>query len=132
MPLNAVALDSSVLIEHIRIKNKDNSLLSRLIAKFEEFCVSPLVLYEIEIGQTDAHNFDLIPILNELTVLSFDEEVIAKAAAIHRTLKQKNKIIDHFDIFIAATAIAHGFPLATLNRKHFERIEELTLFDDEN
>ena len=30
MPLNAVALDSSVLIEHFRIKNKDDSLLSRL------------------------------------------------------------------------------------------------------
>jgi len=132
MPLNAVALDSSVLIEHIRIKNKDNSLLSRLTSEFEEFCVSPLVLYEIGIGQTDAHNLDLTPILNELTVLPFDREVIAKSTAIHRTLKQKNKIIDHFDILIAATAIAHGLPLATLNRKHFERIEELLLFDDKN
>ena len=37
MPLNAVALDSSVLIEHFRIKNKDDSLLSRLpLAKKRE------------------------------------------------------------------------------------------------
>jgi len=26
----------------------------------------------------------------------------------------------------------HGLPLATWNRKHFERIEELILFDDKN
>jgi len=31
-------------------------------------------------------------------------------------------------LFIAATAIANGLPLATLNRKHFDPIEGLKLF----
>ena len=127
MPLNAVALDSSVLIEHYRVKNKDNSLLSRLTSRFEEFCVSPLVMYEVGIGQTDARLFDLSPILDELTVLSFGEEVVAEAVAIYRALKKENKIIDHFDILIAATAIIHDLPLATLNRNHFERIRDLKM-----
>ena len=102
-------------------------MLSRLTSQFKEFCVSPLVLYEIGIGQTDARLFDLSPILDELTVLAFDEEVVAQAAMIYRTLKKQNKIIDHFDILIAATAIVNDLPLATLNRHHFERIQDLRL-----
>ena len=30
---------------------------------------------------------------------------------------------------IAATAISNNLPIATLNRKHFERIDNLTLID---
>jgi predicted nucleic acid-binding protein len=131
MPSNAVALDSSALIEHVRIKNKDDSLLSRLISEFDELCISPLVLYEILIGQRESHFFDVTAILEELTVLPFDGEVVAKAVSLYRTLKRENKLIDHFDILIAATAIVRKIPLATLNRKHFERIDELKLFDDE-
>ena len=130
MPSNAVALDSSVLIEHFRMKNKDNSFLSCLMSKFEELCISPIVLYEILIGQRESHA-DLTTILEELTVLTFDKRNVVKAATIHQALKKKNKIIDHFDILIAATAIAHDLPLATLNRKHFERIEGLILLDNE-
>ena len=33
------------------------------------------------------------------------------------------------DLFIAATAIANNLPCATLNKKHFERIEELKIID---
>jgi len=120
------------LIEHFRIKNKDNSLLSRLLPKFEELCISPLVLYEILIGHTESPIFDSNAVLSKLTLLPFGEADVIRAAAIHRTLKKANKLIDHFDVFIAATAIVHALPLATLNRKHFERIEGLMLFDAEN
>ena len=70
-------------------------------------------------------------ILEGLTVLPFGEEVVSKSAAFYRTLKKENRLIDHFDILIAGTAIVHDLPLATLNRKHFERIEGLMLVDDE-
>jgi len=33
------------------------------------------------------------------------------------------------DILIAGTAMSHNLPLATLNRKHFERIKDLQLVD---
>ena len=32
-------------------------------------------------------------------------------------------------LFIAAAAVANKLPLATLNRKHFERIEALKMID---
>jgi len=131
MPSKTVALDSSVLIEYFRIKNKDNSWLRRLMLEFEELYISSVVLYEILIGQTESRLFDAEAILESLTILPLDKEVVAKAALIYQKLKKENKLIDHFDILIAATAIIQGVPLSTLNRKHFARIEGLILFDDE-
>ena len=33
------------------------------------------------------------------------------------------------DLFIAATAITHNLPIATLNRRHFERIDSLNIME---
>ena len=130
MKSNAVALDSSVLIEHFRIKNKDDSLLSRLPLTFDELCVSPLVLYEVLIGQTESRAVDSSVIFENLTFLPMGKNVITKAATIYQTLRKENKMIDHFDILIAASAIVYNVPLATLNRKHFERVDGLELIDN--
>lgn len=48
---------------------------------------------------------------------------------ITKQLKASNKLIEVPDIFIAATACAHKLPLATLNLKHFERIEDLKIIN---
>ena len=36
-------------------------------------------------------------------------------------------MIDLADLLIGATAITHGLTLATLNKKHFERIKKIEL-----
>ena len=115
MKSNAVALDSSVLIEHFRAKNKTDSMLSRLTSKYGILCVSPLVLYEVLIGQTESRVVEAGAIFENLTFLPMGENVITKAATIYQTLKKENKIIGHFDILIAASAIVYNVPLATLN-----------------
>lgn len=38
-------------------------------------------------------------------------------------------MIDTADLFIAATAIANSLPFATLNKKHFDRIEGLKIVE---
>lgn len=53
-----------------------------------------------------------------------------KAIQIYQRLKSTGNLIDLPDLFIAATAIAHELPLATLNTKHFERITELILVEE--
>jgi len=37
------------------------------------------------------------------------------------------KKIDIADLFIAATALRYGFLLATLNKKHFKRVDGLLI-----
>ncbi len=60
-------------------------------------------------------------------ILDFDSHQAQKAAEIFRALKRQNKLIEFRDIFIAASALSTNFPLATLNHKHFKRVEGLTL-----
>jgi predicted nucleic acid-binding protein len=43
--------------------------------------------------------------------------------------KRKRKQIDLADLFIAATAVSHQLLFATLNRKHFDRIDELIIIE---
>lgn len=42
-------------------------------------------------------------------------------------LERKGTVVGPYDMLIAATALAHGFSLATLNRKEFERVPGLEL-----
>ncbi len=42
-------------------------------------------------------------------------------------MENKVIMIDIADLFIAATAVAYKYPIVTLNRKHFERIDGLTV-----
>ena len=51
------------------------------------------------------------------------------AVKINNELKVKRKQIDLPDLFIAATAKYHNLPISTLNKKHFERIEQLILIE---
>jgi predicted nucleic acid-binding protein len=66
-----------------------------------------------------------------MDVVHFTDEMVAKAHEIVLELKRKSCLIEIGDVMIAATAMVQKIPLATLNRKHFERIEGLTLVDEE-
>ena len=63
----------------------------------------------------------------KVTILPFSKAVSDKAVKITKQLKAANKLIEVPDIFIAATALAHKLPIATLNLKHFERIQDLEI-----
>ena len=63
--------------------------------------------------------------MNVFIVEPFELECSRKAVEIFQLLRKNNKIIETPDLFIAATALSKGIPIATLNKKHFERIEGL-------
>ena len=67
--------------------------------------------------------------LEAIEVISFDEASVDTAVAINTTLKRRRKQIDLADLLIAATAITHGLSIATLNKKHFDRIDTLNILD---
>ena len=66
-------------------------------------------------------------IFDTIQVLSLDELDVNIAVEINATLKRKRKQIDIADLFIAATAVNHKISISTLNKKHFERIDNLML-----
>lgn len=122
-----ILLDSSVIIELFRKKDKQNTLFYKIAESYSELYISSLTHYEVGIGNKEKH-FDYWQTLcNNLTVIPFDKTCSLTAISIYKNLTGRNKMIDLADILIGATAVSHHFPIATLNAKHFERIENLEI-----
>ena len=68
--------------------------------------------------------------MKSITIIPLDEVAVDTAVMMNSSLKMKRKQIDLADLFIAATAVAYGLSLATLNRKHFDRIDTLNIIDN--
>ena len=127
MEKKVVLVDTSILIDLFRKTDKENTVLVSEVRQGYVFCISAITDYEIytgaSIGQIDFWN----EFLQKTEVFPFDKSVAKKAVEINLQLKKKRKQIAIPDLFIAATAILHNLPFATLNIKHFERIEGLNI-----
>jgi len=122
-----ILLDSSILIDLFRKKDKQNTRFYTLAKTNKTLCISSITYYEIGIGNRKSH-IDYWKILSDnLIVLPFDKTCSDIAITIYLDLLKSNKIIDLADILIGATALAHNIPIATLNEKHFSRINGLEI-----
>ena len=124
-----ILADTSVLIDYFRKTDKANSILITLFDQGYDFAISAITHYEIYSGATSAQLPFWTSVLARTTVLSFDQTVAQTAVDINNALKRKRKQIGMADLFIAATAIANNLPFATLNKKHFDRIDRLTIIE---
>jgi tRNA(fMet)-specific endonuclease VapC len=66
-------------------------------------------------------------LLGAIEQIPITSEVARLHAGIWAELQGAGAIIDAHDLWIAATALAHGLELATVNVRHFERIPGLSL-----
>ena len=124
-----ILLDSSVLIELFRKRIKEKTLFFRLSKSQSDFYISSITYYEIGIGNRESHFEYWEALTKQLTVLPFDTACSDTAIKIYRNLLKNNKLIDLADILIGATALTHNIPIATLNSKHFERINNLEIIN---
>jgi predicted nucleic acid-binding protein len=108
---------------------KKNTLLVSLVEQGYDYCISSVTDYEIYKGALLGQISFWDNLLERIQVLAFDRPASRVAVDINFDLKRKRKQIAVPDLFIAAIAIAHDLPLATINRKHFERIDKLFLVD---
>jgi tRNA(fMet)-specific endonuclease VapC len=122
-----VLIDTSVLIDFFRKKDKSKTFLMELVRLGCKFHISAITEFEIysgaKLGQTEYWD----DFLNRIGVLSFDKDSARVAVEINNELKRHSKQIAIPDLFIAATAISNNISLATLNLKHFRRISNLDL-----
>lgn len=122
-----ILLDSSILIELFRKKDKRKTSFYQLSQKNNDLCVSSITYYEIGIGNRKLHYNYWNELSKNLFIFPFDKECSKNAIEIYLDLLKSNKLIDLADIFIGATALTHKIPIATLNIKHFERIKKLEI-----
>ncbi|MBN1768002.1 MAG: type II toxin-antitoxin system VapC family toxin [Prolixibacteraceae bacterium] len=127
MEHSGMVIDTSIFIEFLRAKNKKKTTLFN-ISETKQLYISSVTLYELYMGATSSEKKHDIQILTEdIPVLPFDDSVAKEASEIYHRLRLDNKIIEFRDIFIAATALVHELPINTLNKKHFERINKLSM-----
>jgi len=122
-----MVVDTNIFIKHLRAGDKSKTILSEL-TKQGSFFITSITLFELLIGATNAEKRDDVhKLVSGVPVLTLDEESSKIAAEVYLKLKSRNQIIEFRDIFIAAICIAHKQPIKTLNKKHFTRIEGLTV-----
>ncbi len=122
-----ILIDTSILIDYYRKTDKSNSLWVALVRQGYKFAISVITKYEIYSGATQSQLDFWNNVLAAIEVIAFDEASVNTAVTINATLKRNRKQIDLADLFIAATAITHSLQIATLNKKHFERIASLEI-----
>jgi predicted nucleic acid-binding protein len=119
-------IDTTLLIDYFRKTDKIKAKLVQHSRNYEQLAISNVTEFEVYSGATPAKLQFWQELLLEIIVLPFNSRAAHIAVDVQQQLKKLRKTLDKADLFIAATAIAHNLTLDTLNRKHFERIEQLT------
>lgn len=128
--MSNIVVDTSVIIDHIR-GTSDNlrALQAYKISHGIQLLVPHIVIVELFVGRetqrkVGREKVERILQKFELVGLSFSSAKIA--GTLIRTYKQ---IPDPFDLLIAAIAIEYKAEIATHNKKHFEQIKGLGLYN---
>jgi tRNA(fMet)-specific endonuclease VapC len=64
-----------------------------------------------------------------LAVLPLDDAITETFGRTRASLRRRGLLIPDLDLLIAATALAYDLTLLTRNRRHFQRIPDLKLYE---
>ena len=120
-------IDTSVVIDHLRKRNKRKSALFAIVDGYS-LHTPTVVEFELFAGATNAEKRqDIEYILQLCTSVPLNSEVARHAGQLYRRLRRKNKLLEIRDLFIASSAVVHGLTLMTFNTEHFQRVDGLNL-----
>ena len=68
-------------------------------------------------------------VLTALPVIPYTEQTAYEHARVWSELESAGKMIDYYDLVVAATALERGSEVATFNRRHFAMVEGLHIID---
>ena len=122
-----IVLDSSVLIELFRKKDKSKTFFYSLAKDFSGYAIPVTVHYEILVGSSEKQVTFWNNLFSDFLILPYTTAIYYTALAVKKELKTKRKSIEFTNLLIASTALHFSYPLASLNKKHFENITLLKL-----
>ena len=125
-----VILDTNIIIDHLRQKDKSTSWLRKLTEKVgaEKLGISMATIQELYVGKSvfDPQNEQMmLQTISSFEVESYSYEIAKMAGELVRNL---NGQLQFADAAIAATAIVNGASLFTLNTKDFLEIKNLEIY----
>ena len=125
-------IDTDWIIDFLK---GEREVVDRLLLLREAgLAVSIISLAELYEGiysskNADKHRNGLTDFLSKVEVLGIDEEVCKIFGKERATLRKQGKLIDNFDLLIAAICMRYGRVLITDNLKHFCKISGLKIAD---
>ncbi|MBI2011347.1 type II toxin-antitoxin system VapC family toxin [Candidatus Daviesbacteria bacterium] len=122
-----ILLDTSIIIDYLRQKDKSKTLLYLFAHRQYKLYVSIVTYAESYAGRSIWERKEAMKILENLfsyiKILPLEEKISKKAGNISHINN-----LEIVDAIIAATALSHKLKLATLNVKDFKKIKGLKLF----
>ncbi len=124
-----VLVDTSVLIEYFRKQDKTKTFLYQLAGQHPQIYISAISKFEIWVGNNPDQTDFWRALFSSLITLPFGDQEAEMAGVIQQKLLKTNQQIGISDLLIGATALLHELPVATLNLKHFGRLEGVKLVE---
>jgi predicted nucleic acid-binding protein len=118
-------LDTSVAIDHLRGAQPAVDLLRRLVVGEEPVISSEVVRFELLAGVRTNEIDALEEFFSAFTWVSVDEGISRLAGDLARRHRRAYSGIDDADYLIAATTLALGADLLTMNVRHFPMLSGL-------
>jgi tRNA(fMet)-specific endonuclease VapC len=125
-----ICIDTSVLIDFFRKKEKSKTWLYKLSSDYHILAVTSISVFEIYSGCNSIQIEFWNRFFQNKVILPLDVNAAKQAVIIDQYLKKQRKQIAIPDLFIAACVLENNLPFATLNNKDFERIPNLILLDN--
>lgn len=126
-----IVVDTNILIDFTR--DPKNFLWIRLMKYSKvsgiQLILPSVALFEFYSGSemnSELSRQKATNILSDISVVDITQEIAEIAAALYRTHKTSIGVVDYM---LAATAISLDAELVTLNRKHFQMLKGVRLFD---
>ena len=123
-------IDTDWVIHHLHGHSKITKRLDEL--KAQDLTISLITLAELYDGiyvsrDPAGGELTLLEFLNDVRLIGIDEETARLFAKERGRLRAAGSLIGDFDLLIGVTAIQNGLTLLTNNRRHFERLDGLTI-----
>ncbi len=111
-----ILIDTDVLINFLRGKEKARDYLASLIGEADLYC-SAITVAEIHAGMKEQERAKTEELFDSLTIVDVTRDIAEKGGTYKRAIKSHSLELD--DCLIAATAYIKHAALATGNDKHY-------------
>jgi tRNA(fMet)-specific endonuclease VapC len=125
-------LDSDWIINLLAGKKDAQEKIQRIDP--DEIGISLITVAEIyesayHFANPDAHIEKFRTFLKNFHLIDLNLPTMETFAEVRAHLRRRGQIIPDFDILLAATALHYDLVILTNNRKHFERIPDLKIYE---
>jgi len=123
-------LDSDVAVEFLRGREE----VVRSVLSLESVCTTVITVAELSYGvhksqNPERHRKKLSDFVRGIRIFTINLPVCDKFGELKAHLAKIGRPAEDFDIFIASICIVNGCHLITRNRKHYQDVPGLRIYD---